>query len=61
MNGIRKDCIILGKCVYGLVKAAMQYNKKALEVMEMVGFMNRNVDPLFSMIKSTKVVVYTTL
>ena len=46
MKGIGKDeCIILDKCIYGLVQATRQYNKKAVEILKKVGFTGGNVDP----------------
>ena len=60
MKGIGKDdCIILGKCMYGLVKAARQYYKKAEK--SDVGFTWGNVDPCLYMKKSMKGIVNVVL
>ena len=35
MHDVKKDdCIILNKCIYGLVQAAWQYYKKAVEIVK---------------------------
>ena len=34
----KDNCIILNKCIYGLVQAAWQYYKKALEILKSSGF-----------------------
>ena len=39
------DCIILNKCIYGLVQAAWQYYKKAVKILKKLGFVGSNVDP----------------
>ena len=41
----RDDCIILGKCIYDLVQAERQYNKKAVEILKKVGFTGGSLDP----------------
>ena len=39
MSEVKKDdCIILNKCIYGLVQAACQYYKKAVEILKSSGF-----------------------
>ena len=39
MSNMGKDgCIILNKCIYGLVQAAQQYYKKAVEILKSSGF-----------------------
>ena len=46
MKGIGKgECIILDKCIYGLVQATRQYNKKAVEILKKVGFTGGNAHP----------------
>ena len=45
MKGIEKITVILKKKIYGLVQAARQYNKQAVEVLKKVGFIRGNVDP----------------
>ena len=39
MSNVKKDdCIILNKCIYGLVQATWQYFKKAVENLKSSGF-----------------------
>ena len=43
MNNIGKDdCIILNKCIYGLVPAMRQYYKRAVEILKKAGFSRGN-------------------
>ena len=54
MSDVRKDdCIILNKCIYGLIQAAHQYYKKAVE-----SFVGGNIDPCLYVKKSAKGIVY---
>ena len=39
------DCIILQKCIYGLVQAARQYIRMAIELLKKLGFIRGIVDP----------------
>ncbi len=39
------DVLALNKCIYGLVQAARQYHKKAVEVLPKIGFNGGEVDP----------------
>ena len=39
------DRIILQKCIYGLVKPARQYNKKAVKILKKIGFTRGYVNP----------------
>ena len=44
-----KDVLLLQKCMYGLVQAARQYHKKAVEILKKIGFSGGFIDPcLFS-------------
>ena len=62
MKGIGKEyCIILDKCIYGLVQEARQYNKKVLAILIKVGFIGGNVDPCIYMKKSANCIVYVAL
>ena len=56
----KDGCIILDKCIYGLVQAAEQYCKKA-KVLKNMGFSRGSVDPCFYMKKSEEGVVYVAL
>ena len=44
-------CIILNKCISGLIKATRQYYKKAIEILKKVGLIGGNVDPCLYMKK----------
>ena len=62
MKGIGKnDFIILQNCIYGLVKVARQYSKKAVEILKKLGFARGNVDPCLYMKKGATGVVYLAL
>ena len=53
MSNMGKDgCIILNKCIYGLVQAAQQYYKKAVKILKKLGLVRGNVDQWFSVKKS---------
>ena len=41
----KDDCTVLDKCIYCLVQAARQYNKKAVEVLKKAGLSGGNFDP----------------
>ena len=56
----RDDCIIK-KFIIGLIQAKIQYNKKAVEISNKVGFTKGNVDSFHYMNKNTKGVVYVAL
>ena len=36
----KDDCVILNKCIYGLVQAARQYYKKAIKILKNLGFID---------------------
>ena len=54
----KDDCIILNKCIYGLVQAVRQYYKK--DIKNLV-FLGGNVDPCLYTKKSAKDTVYKAL
>ena len=51
----KDDCIILDKCIFGMVQAARQYNKAAVENLRKVYFSGGNVSPCFYRKKTQKV------
>ena len=55
------DCIILNKCIYGLVQAAQQYYKKAVEILKSSGFVGGSIDPCLYVKRSAKGVVHVAL
>ena len=55
------DCIILDKCIYGLVQAARQYYIKAVEILKSTGFIGGSIDPCLNVKKSAKGIVYMAL
>ena len=62
MADVKKDdCVILNKCIYGLVQAACQYYKKAVEILKSSGFVGGNIDPCLYVKKSMKGIVYIAL
>ena len=62
MKDVKKDdCIILKKCIYGLVQAAQQYYKKAVEILRSSGFKGGNIDPCLYVKKSMKGIVYVAI
>ena len=62
MSDIGKDdCIILNKCIYGLVYAVRQYYKKAIEILKNWRLVGGNVNPCLYVKKSMKGVVYIAL
>ena len=55
MSDVEKDdCIILNKCIYGLVQAACQYYKKAVEILKNSGFVEGSTELCLYVKKSTK-------
>ena len=61
MNDIVKDnCIILNKCIFGLVQPMMQYYKKAIKILDRAEFSGKNVDPCLCVKKSAKGRAYVT-
>ena len=50
----KDDCIILNKCIYGLVQETRQYYKKAVEILKKLGFIGGNVDSCLYAKKSLK-------
>ena len=62
MSDVGKDvCIILNKCIYGLIQVAMQYYKKAIKFLKNLGFVGDNVNPCLYIKKSAKGISYITL
>ena len=62
MANVKKDdCIILNKCIYGLVEAAHQYYKKAIEILKSSGFVGGSIDPCLYVKKIMKGIVYIAL
>ena len=55
------NCIILNKCIYGLVQAACQYYKKAVETLKSFGFIRGSIYPCLYVKKSAKGIVYIAL
>ena len=46
MSNIKEDdCIILNKCIYGLVLPAWQHYKKAVKILKRSGFVRNSIDP----------------
>ena len=59
MSDVKKDdCIILNKCIYGLVQAVCQYHKKVIKILKSFGFIGGNIDPCLYVKKSAKGIVY---
>ena len=54
----KDDCIILNKCIYGLVQAVRQYYKKAIKTLNSLGFIGGNINPCHYVKKSAKGIVY---
>ena len=52
------DCIILGKCIYGLLQAVKHYNKMAIDISRKSEFSRGHVDSYLCMKMSTKGIVY---
>ena len=44
-NVIKNDCIILRICIYSLVHATKQCNKKTIQILKKVGLTGGNVNP----------------
>ena len=62
MSDIKKDdCIILNKCIYGLVQAAWQYYKKAVKILKSSSFLRGSIDPFLYVKKSMKGTVHIAL
>ena len=62
MKGVKKDdCIILKKCIYGLIQAARQYYKKAVEILKSSGFEGGIIDPCLYVKRSAKGILYIAL
>ena len=62
MSNIIKDgCIILNKCIYGLVQAVCQYYKKAVEILKSSGFVRGSIDPCLYVKNSANGIVYLAL
>ena len=55
MPGAEEDeVLLLQKCIYGLVQAARQYNKKMIEILKKIGFTGGDVDPCLFVRRSSK-------
>ena len=62
MSDITKDhCFILNKCIYGLVQAAHQYYKKAVEILKSSGFVRGSIHPCLYVKKSMKGIIFVAL
>ena len=62
MSDIGKDdCIILNKCIQGLVQAVRQYYKTSVKIVNNLRFIGGNVDPFLYIKKSAKGIVYIAL
>ena len=62
MADVKKDdCIIFKKCIYGLVQAAPQYYKKAVEILKSSGFKGGSINLCLYVKRSTKGIVYVAL
>ena len=48
------EVLLLQKCIYGLVQAARQYNKKMVEILKKIGFTGGDVDPCLFVKRSSK-------
>ena len=57
----KDDCIVLKKYVYRLVQATRKCNKKAVEILKMIGFTRDNVFPCLYMKQSTRDTAYIAL
>ncbi len=55
------DILALNKCIYGLVQAARQYHKKAIEVLHQIGFNGGKVDPCLFQIQYEKGFVFVAI
>ena len=53
----KNDCIILNKCIYGLVQAVMPYYKKDVEISKRSRFVGGNVVQYLYVKKSEKGIV----
>ena len=61
MKSKADEILILGQCIYGLVQSARQYHKKAVEILQKIGYVGGIVDPCLFMKKSEKWLVYIAL
>ena len=50
----KDDCIILNKCLYGLVQVTRQHFKKAIKILKNLGFVGGYIDPSLYAKKSAK-------
>ena len=60
-NTEKNDCLILNKCINGIVQAAKQNYKKAIKTLKNLGFVECNVDPCLYTKKGANGVVYIAL
>ena len=56
-----KDVLLLKKCIYGLVQAARQYHKKAVEILKNIGFSGGTIDPCLFLRENKSGLVLITL
>ena len=61
MKSKADEILILGQCIYGLVQSARQYHKKAVEILQKIGFVGGEVNPCLFMKRSEKGLVYIAL
>ena len=52
------NALVLKKCIYGLVQAARQYHKKAVQILQKIGFEGGDVDPCLYVWKNNKGIVF---
>ena len=48
------EILILGQCIHGLVQSARQYHKKAVKILQKIGFVGGDVDTCLFMKRSEK-------
>ena len=56
---IKDDCVILNKCINGLVQTSGKCCKIAVKILKKAGFVGGNVDPCLYVKKSEKVEIST--
>ena len=53
-GGSKENVLALRQCIYGLVQAARQYNKKIVDILKQIGFAGGDVDPCLLVKKTDK-------
>ncbi len=53
-----RDSLVLTKSIYGLLQAAQQYHKKAVQILSKISFEGGDVDPCLYVCKSEKGIVF---